>query len=201
MQAKLPRARINREPRHQKQRDRELTSLEYMILGFLGIKPKSGYDILQGFELGFYRASASTGSVYPILKRLEQLGLITSTLETVYETRPRKVYSLLPAGEQRLDEWLRRTPSLPEVIEEFDIAMHKFLVAEYRMSRAEVLQWLDAYETTVIACRAVHLAIRQAIRNDVDLSVHARLINRSLALELDARLAWIAEAREQLRGA
>ncbi len=201
MQAKLPRARINKEPRPNKQRDRELTPLEYMILGFLGIKPKSGYDILQSFELGFYRASASTGSVYPILKRLEQLGLITSTLEAVYETRPRKVYSLLPAGAARLDEWLRRTPSLQEVIEEFDIAMHKFMVAEHRMSRTEVLQWLDAYETTVMACRAVHEAIRQAIKNDLEMSLHAQLINRSLILELDARLAWIQEAREQLRGA
>src|SRR5262245_17145628 len=121
---------------------RELTTLEFVILGFLGVKPKSGYDIMNDLQTGVYRASASTGSVYPILKRLEKLGLITSTIEAVYETRPRKVHSLLPAGEQILDDWLRRPPTMAEVIEEYDIAMHKFLVSEFRLSREEVLNWL-----------------------------------------------------------
>src|SRR4051812_17319790 len=103
---------------------RELTTLEYVILGFMGIKPRSGYDIMTSLETGVYRASASTGSIYPILKRLESLELITSTIEAVYETRPRKVYSLLPAGEKVLDEWLRRSPNMAEVIEGYDIAMH-----------------------------------------------------------------------------
>jgi DNA-binding PadR family transcriptional regulator len=180
---------------------RELTTLEYVILGFLGIRPSSGYDIMHHLETGVYRASASTGSVYPILKRLEKLGLITSTIEAVYETRPRKVHSLLPAGEQALDDWLRRAPTMAEVIEEYDIAMHKFLVSEYRLSRKEVLDWLAGYEAIVKMAHALHTALMAATGNESQLSEHTQLINRSLVLEIEARLAWTEEAQARLRGA
>src|ERR1700690_3907977 len=106
-----------------KDRARDLTTLEYVVLGFLAFKPQSGYAMLNNLETGVYRASASTGSVYPVLKRLEKLGLIKSAIEAVYETRPRKVYELLPSGEAALDEWLRRDPTIAEVVEEYDIAM------------------------------------------------------------------------------
>ena len=86
---------------------RELTTLEYTILGLLGMQPQTGYTILSTFESGAYRWSASAGSIYPVLKRLEKQGIVTSKLEVVHEARPRKVYTLLPAGEQLLDDWLR----------------------------------------------------------------------------------------------
>jgi len=177
---------------------RDLTELEYVILGFLGIKPQSGYDIIGNFETGIYRASASTGSIYPVLKRLEKLDLIASMLEAVHETRPRKVYSLLPTGEQTLDEWLRRPPGMPEVIEAYDIAMHKFLVAEHRLSRTEVLEWLDGYEQVVTLSLALRSAVTQATRGE-KLSLHESLVNKSIELEIQSRLAWIKTAQDRLR--
>ncbi len=191
---------MRKEPVHAGSQSRELTTLEYVILGFLGIKPGSGYDMMHNLETGIYRASASRGSIYPILKRLEELGLITSTIEAVYATRPRKVHSLLPAGEQVLDDWLRRTPTMAEVIEEYDIAMHKFLVSEYRLSREEVLEWLAAYEAVANTARTLHSALIAATGTDSPLSAHTRLITRSLMLEIEARLTWIKEAQTRLRG-
>src|SRR5512140_3813372 len=94
------------------QHSRELSTLEYTILGLLGMQPQSGYNILSTFESGAYRWSASAGSIYPVLKRLEKQGIVTSQLESVYEARPRKVYTLLPAGAQLLDDWLRQAPTL-----------------------------------------------------------------------------------------
>jgi len=194
---------LNKMPRNQAQlptepSTRELTVLEYVILGFLGIKPQSGYDIIGNFEIGIYRTSASTGSIYPVLKRLEKLELITSTLEAVHETRPRKVYALRPAGERLLDDWLRRSPTLSEIIEDFDIAMHKFLVAEYRLSRSEVLEWLDAYEQVVTLSQQLGGAIYQATQGG-GLSLHAGLVNYSIKLEIQARLTWIKAAQSRLR--
>jgi DNA-binding PadR family transcriptional regulator len=175
---------------------RELTTLEYIILGFLAIKPHSGYDIITNFDVGIYRASASAGSIYPVLKRLETLGLITSVLESVYETRPRKMYSLLPPGESALDEWLRREPTMQEVIEELDIALHKFLVFEFRMSREQTIEWLNMYEQVSMQAKMMQQAFQQAIGNAH--SVHTQLINRSIILEIEARLTWIQEARTRL---
>ncbi len=191
---------MNKTSKPSRTQNRELTALEYTILGFLGIQPQSGYDIIMLFEVGTYRASASAGSIYPVLKRLEALNLITSTLETVHETRPRKVYSLLPAGGQVLDEWLRREPSMAEVLEEYDIAMRKFLAAEARLSRVEVLEWLNAYERVAASALALRESFSRATDNEEALSAHTRLINRWLVLEIEARLHWIREARSRLTG-
>ncbi|MHB8625167.1 MAG: PadR family transcriptional regulator [Aggregatilineales bacterium] len=179
--------------------ERDLTSLEYVILGFLALKPQSGYTILNNLEIGVYRASASTGSVYPVLKRLEKAGLIASAIEAVYETRLRKVYTLLPAGEQLLDAWLRQPPTMAEVIEEYDIALHKFLIAEYRLSRAEVLTWLDHYEAVTNAALAIRTAIAAIADPDAAISPHAELINHSLKLETETRLSWIHVAQAHLQ--
>ncbi len=174
---------------------RELTTLEYVILGFLGAEPRSGYSIITSLESGIYRASASTGSIYPVLKRLEKLGLIASTLEVVHEMRPRKVYRLSPDGEVILDEWLRRPPTISEVIEEYDIAMHKFLASESRLSREEILAWLDGYESVVQVSLSIRTAMDRLTQNETQISVHTQLVNQSLILEIQARLAWIQTAR------
>lgn len=179
--------------------ERELTTLEYVVLGFLALKPQSGYTILNNLEMGVYRASASTGSVYPVLKRLETAELITSTIETVYETRARKVYSLLPAGEHLLDDWLRQPPAMAEVIEEYDIALHKFLIAGYRLSQADVLAWLANYESVTRAALAMRTAIASVTDHELSVSAHAELINQSLKLETETRLTWIHIAQARLR--
>ena len=182
----------------QSAKPRELTSLEYVILGFLAVEPRSGYTIMTALESGIYRASASTGSIYPLLKRLETAALIASTLEVVHEMRPRKVYRLLPQGEAILDEWLRQPPSISEVIEEYDIALHKFLAAEFRLTRAEVLAWLNEYESVAQTSLALRSAIDRATRSLLQTSVHAELVNQSLVMETEARLAWVRAARARL---
>lgn len=181
------------------QHNRDLTTLEFVILGFFAIRPQSGYDIMNYLETGLYRLSASTGSVYPVLKRLEKAGLITSQLESVYETRPRKVYSLLPAGEQVLDHFLRATPTLAEVIEEYDIAMHKFMVMEFRLARAEVLDWLRQYEQVIQVALNMRAALDASTRSQPGMSLHAQLVNESILLEIRARLNWIHAAQSRLQ--
>jgi DNA-binding PadR family transcriptional regulator len=173
------------------QLNRELTTLEFVILGFFAIRPQSGYDIMNYLETGMYRLSASTGSVYPVLKRLEKAGLIKSHLEQVYETRPRKVYSLLPAGAAVLDRFLRAAPTLVEVIEEYDIAMHKFLIMEFRLSHAEIVDWLRSYENVIQNALNVRAAIEAATRTHIGMSRHAQFVNESILLEIQARLTWV----------
>ena len=89
---------------------RDLTALEYIVLGLVSLQPQSGYSITSFFEDGSYSWSASPGSIYPMLKRLEDGGMILGELEMEYETRPRKVYTLTESGGKRLDEWLTDTP-------------------------------------------------------------------------------------------
>lgn len=180
-----------------KQNARELTTLEYIIMGFVGVKPQSGYALLRRFETGNLRWSASSGSIYPLLKRLEEQGLLASRLEAEHELRPRKVYSLTASGDDSLNAWLREPPVLRHVIEEYDVALVKFLVMEARLTQAEIIQWLTTYQTLTQAAHIVHGSINA---NTDGLSDHERLASRSILLEIEARLTWINEALAHLKG-
>lgn len=83
-------------------------TLRYIILGLLGARPMTGYDI----KLAFDRALASywnagNSQIYTTLKNLSAAKLVESEV-IVQKTRPnRKVYHLTPTGREELDRWLQ----------------------------------------------------------------------------------------------
>lgn len=83
-------------------------TLRYIILGLLGTRPMSGYDIKQAFDraLASYW-NAGNSQIYTTLKSLSDAGLVESEV-IVQKRRPnRKVYRLTPEGQEELDGWLR----------------------------------------------------------------------------------------------
>jgi DNA-binding PadR family transcriptional regulator len=82
-------------------------TLRYIILGLLGARPMSGYDIKQAFDraLASYW-NAGNSQIYTTLKNLSQAQLVESEV-IVQTSRPnRKVYRLTAAGKAELDRWL-----------------------------------------------------------------------------------------------
>jgi len=176
--------------------ERELTTLEYIVLGLIGESPQSGYSIISTLEIGIHRWSASPGSIYPILKRLEKLGCIMGELEIVYETRPRKIYRLTSLGEEALDNWLRRTLEWNEVLDERDVVLLKFLFMEKRLSKAEVLAWLDMYEELTESYQGPRRTFYAALISES--SLHQQLIHEMTIMELNMQRTWIQMARRRL---
>jgi DNA-binding PadR family transcriptional regulator len=179
--------------------ERELTTLEYIVLGLIGESPQSGYSIISALESGTHRWSASPGSIYPILKRLEKQGFIEGELEMVYETRPRKMYSLSETGGAILDAWLRGPLRDSEILDERDIVLLKFLFAEKRLSRQEVLDWLDQYEM-----RTESFNIQNRIFYELTMSestLHQQLIHEITLMEINMQRTWIQLARQRLQNA
>lgn len=175
---------------------RELTTLEYIVLGLIGYTPQTGYSILGALENNTSRWSSSPGSVYPILKRLESQGFIAGELEIIHETRPRKVYRLTPLGETTLDTWLRTQLDVREVLDRRDIALIKFLFAEKRLPRAEIIKWLDDYEKLTDAYDAQRrIFFEMALTAP---SLHSQLIQEATMLELNMQRTWIQLARRRL---
>jgi DNA-binding PadR family transcriptional regulator len=81
-----------------------------IILSFLRLRPRSGYDIKQSVEISTrFFWGASFGQIYPELRRLEEAGLVEVESEG---GRRRKVYRLTVAGERALDDWLRADDEL-----------------------------------------------------------------------------------------
>ncbi|PJF39573.1 MAG: PadR family transcriptional regulator [Chloroflexi bacterium] len=187
------------------QLSRDLTTLEYVVLGLIGIKPQSGYTIINFFEEGAFRWSASPGSIYPILKRLEKQDIIAGELEMIHETRPRKLYTLTSLGEALLDEWLKQPPAVMPLYEERDIALWKFLFAESRLTREEILHWLDAYQEQIEAyevSRKIFQAATEAATEEFNLapSIHSLLVTEAIIMEINTQRTWIQMARHRLSG-
>ncbi len=176
---------------------RELTTLEYVVLGLISTEPQSGYSIITAFDEEVYRRwSASPGSIYPMLKRLERQGLIAGELEMVHETRPRKMYTLTPQGAELLDAWLLAPASKIDVSEERDIMLLKFLFAEKRLDREEVLAWLDDYERATDDYE--YLLRVQRNPESSDWSLHQQLVVEAMIMEINMQRTWIQLARNRL---
>jgi len=72
-----------------------------------------GYSLLDGLaEFGFGRRGIDPSLVYRALREMEEAGWVASRLGEESQGPQRRVYRILPAGEQYLADWiadLRRT--------------------------------------------------------------------------------------------
>jgi DNA-binding PadR family transcriptional regulator len=81
---------------------------EYVILGILSDKPRTGYEIqkLVKTSMGSFWDIAYS-QIYPTLRMLEKEGFITKRLETNEREQNRKVYSITNEGILKLQGWLK----------------------------------------------------------------------------------------------
>lgn len=78
------------------------------VLAMLEVRPRFGLELVR--DLGAAGGLlTSDGTVYPLLNRLRDAGLVTSQWEAGDGQRPRRYYSITEAGRQGLaafrDEW------------------------------------------------------------------------------------------------
>jgi len=83
-------------------------TLRYIILGLLGPRPMSGYDIKQAFDraLASYW-NAGNSQIYTTLKSLSHAHLVEAEVIEQKGRPSRKVYRLTMAGQAELDRWLQ----------------------------------------------------------------------------------------------
>jgi PadR family transcriptional regulator PadR len=80
-----------------------------LVLAILAGGPSYGYAILKRVhELSAGEIAWTDGMLYPLLHRLERLGLIDATWGTSPEGRRRKYYAITAAGEAALAEHRRQ---------------------------------------------------------------------------------------------
>jgi PadR family transcriptional regulator PadR len=88
-------------------------TLEGIVLAILGERPAYGYEITARLrEQGF--ADIAEGTVYAVLVRVEQRGLVDVEKVPSEKGPPRKVYSLNAGGHDYLDEFWRTWSFLAE---------------------------------------------------------------------------------------
>ncbi len=80
--------------------------LEYIVLGMVNYEDMTGYDIKKYIESGisvFYKASF--GSLYPILKKLANKGLV-AMYESNHGGRKKNYYHITDEGRKAFEIWL-----------------------------------------------------------------------------------------------
>ena len=92
-------------------------TLEGIVLAILSGRPAYGYEITAWLrEQGF--ADIAEGTVYALLIRIEQRGLVDVDKVPSEKGPPRKVYSLNPQGRAQLEEFWRTWSFLAERLEQ-----------------------------------------------------------------------------------
>lgn len=95
-------------------------TLEGILLAVLASKPAYGYEITARLrEQGF--SDLVEGTVYAVLIRIEQRGLVDVEKVPSEKGPPRKVYSLNAQGRDQLDEFWRTWSFLSERIGQLQI--------------------------------------------------------------------------------
>jgi PadR family transcriptional regulator PadR len=79
-------------------------TLEGIVLAILAVQPAYGYEITARLrEQGF--TDLAEGTIYAVLVRIEQRGLVDIEKHPSEKGPPRKVYTLNRAGREYLDEF------------------------------------------------------------------------------------------------
>ena len=92
-------------------------TLEGIVLAILSVRPWYGYEITARLrDQGF--SDIAEGTVYALLVRIEQRGLVDVEKIPSEKGPPRKVYSLNAEGEKYLDEFWTTWSFLAERLEQ-----------------------------------------------------------------------------------
>lgn len=92
--------------------------IETLLLAVLAEGPGHGYGLVQKLnERSAGLLSLGEGTVYPVLHRMEEQGLLTAAWRTGDTGRQRKVYRLSPKGRRRLNTQRQQWAGLVSVMD------------------------------------------------------------------------------------
>ncbi len=123
--------------------------LELATLGLLLGEPLHGYRLKQQMELFMSGCiSVNYGAIYPLLRRLEERGLIRVSLEQEGLNPGRKIYSITQEGKIR---WKERMLEQPH--ESWVHSRSRFMIKFFFFSYLEPQERLKLLEHRLMVCR------------------------------------------------
>ena len=86
-----------------------LNKSSYILLGALSKSNYSGYELKRLVtKVSSFYASESNAQIYPILKKLEEQGLVHSKRDESSGARNKVIYSITKKGHAELTQWLEQ---------------------------------------------------------------------------------------------
>ena len=175
------------------------STLEMALLGLLGQKPQSGYDLRKTFATTAMRHySDSPGSIYPALRRLEARGWIASANKDAgKDTRKRQEFALTDAGKMALVDWLEQEVNREGVTFKLQELLLRFAFMDGNVPRSTTIRFLDQFSREL----GIYLGELRAQleRTSAKASLHTGLLAFELGIKgMETQLAWAQEARARL---
>lgn len=131
-------------------------SLPHAILGFLAVRPLSGYDLKKAFD-GSVRHfwTADQAQIYRALATLGADGLVATERVEQLDRPDRKVHHLTDAGRDALGAWLRAPTEAPPRREPFLLKLFFATIVDPDALGALLDAELDAVEADLAALAGV----------------------------------------------
>lgn len=163
------------------------SELEYLILAMVGEEINSGYAMRKEMNrMRGGRWSAESGSVYRVLRRLEQDGLVKEARRVGVPNRERTEYELTAHGESLLQSWMMFPPDRAEMAFIVDpLRTRAYFLSRLRpVDQVRVVKnWLQESKTFV-----------QDLQRDLQVTAANEDPTRHLAQQ---NLLFLAEARHE----
>ncbi len=173
-----------------------LTDLEATVLGVVWSDgPCTAYAVRKQFQQSLSSHwSASTGSIYPLVRRLAQRGLIAGRTRR-RGRRPGQEYTVTPSGLKALRGWLGPPVVRAAVDGTFDpLRTRTFFLG--LLNQGELGRWLDSAAAELKSLEKDTLERLAALKFGEDR--FARLATHNALNEVRARKSWLAMVRREL---
>lgn len=173
----------------------------FALLGLLSIRPMSGYDIKDFISKGLSHFwTESYGNIYPVLRRLNEEGLVTRKTERGKGSPDRHVYSLTVRGRGVLLEWLQaETEEEPPIRSE--LLLKTFFGAQ--LGRTSLIAHIERFaaqqRTRLERLRSAAVLVEKAQKTDPNAFFWQLTARRGLIVT-EARLSWAEETARALDG-
>ncbi len=100
--------------------ERQSRWVEPSVLYLLWYKAKHGYELMVDLpHLGFIKGAADPGSVYRMLRHLEENGLVESEWDTTGTGPAKRLYTITNAGREHLMNWRNALVQRKKALEVF----------------------------------------------------------------------------------
>jgi DNA-binding PadR family transcriptional regulator len=171
--------------------------LGHALLGLIRLRqPCSGYDLRKYF-VGQPMAtfSDSPGSIYPALKRLEQSGMVSCTLDETSGVRRRALYRLSSKGKKVLERWLKQPVKSDDVLRGMPELFLRFSFLEDCLGPRACESFLESLARRLqehISMLKSHLR-----SNEAKMSRSARLALRSGIIGYECQATWAKMALDE----
>jgi len=163
-----------------------MNDLEMSVLAVIARHgPRSAYSVREEFRASFVSTwSASTGSIYPAVRRLLEQGDIRATEPK--DRRGTRLLQAMPAGRRKLKRWISQIPLAlgapsPDPIR--TRLQHSILL--------ERNSALSAVESAILASRSSAEAMRANLDLGITIDQFEYAATTACLLQLQARLTWL----------